>query len=175
MASKALPEVEVYARPFGYLQWICPNCQEIFGAKQISGRKARIRCTNCARVYRLGLGFHTACIMAPPWGAQLLGQFNGYTTNKIGQQIGQPATARFRGRLDWVCPNCLISQSQQVGRGLMDVRCGACETTYFLNVLFHWGLTGNPVRCPLDWSIPSYETPSSPLNSLYPPTTGARQ
>lgn len=174
MATKALPEVEVYARPFGYLQWICPNCQEIFGAKQISGRKARIRCTNCARVYRLGLSFGEGANLPAPYGAKFMGQFNGYTTNRLGDQFPPNMIARFRGRLDWCCPFCGLFHSSPVGRDRMDVRCYVCNQIFYINVLFYAGLTGNPVRCPLDWSVP-FEASSSSLNSLPPPTTGTCQ
>jgi hypothetical protein len=168
---KAIPDVEIFARPFGYLQWVCPACHEIFGAKQISGRRARIVCTHCAKAFRLGLGFTQAKTYLPPYNAVIAERWNGFTANRLwGAEVSaEPirfAIARFRGRVDWVCPLCGVSQSQIVGRELMSLRCGVCEADYFLSVIFYPSLPGAPIKCPLDWSLPAYETPETPQLAL---------
>jgi phage FluMu protein Com len=163
--DKLIPEIEVFARPFGYLQWVCPNCHEIFGAKQISGRTARIVCNHCARVYRLGLSFGRGNNLPAPWNAKLAGQWNGYTANRLGDPFPPNAIARFRGRLDWRCPQCETTQSSAVGRELMDVRCGACSKIFYLSVLFYNSKPGAIVTCPIDWS-PPFEPTESPSNPL---------
>lgn len=153
--TKSIPEVEVYARPFGYLQWVCPSCHEIFGAKQISGRRARIVCTHCARVYRLGLGFRQTIVNLPPFNAEYGQTWNGYTANRLNHPKAHlVGIARFRGRIDWACPTCRTIYSSSVGRDLMEVRCNLCNLEFYLYMIFYQSRPGSPIRCPLDWSLP---------------------
>ncbi len=168
MAKSILPEVEVYARPFGYLQWLCPNCHEIHGAEQVSGRTGRIRCGECKRVYRIGFIFsdYATNQLLPPWNAQeACDPWNGYTVHRREFQIGRTSVARFRGRLDWSCPECHKVQSSTPDRVMSGIQCYTCNSAFYLSVLFHSAKSGVTVKTPLDYSIP-YEIATDALDAV---------
>ncbi len=172
LRTKELPPIQVYARPVGYLQWICPHCHEIFGARQIPWRQARITCTGCNRSYRLGIGFlHDITTTLSPFNARIA-DWCGPAVNTYQTLRGTSAIARMRGRLDWVCPQCHMGQSGQIGRELMDIGCQACGAFYFLHVILYRASPGITITTPIDWAIPSYESTKVPYLSLSSPSIG---
>lgn len=170
--------IQVYARPLGWIQYVCPNCGALNAARRVSWRKARTECSYCSRRYRIGMGFRRTITALPPYNAEYFGRWTGSAANRLAGDCGAQAIGRLSGSVEWTCPDCGVAQTTTLDRagGLC---CTGCGVQYFTQLLMYKATGGASVVCPSDWSplrsyFGNYAPTQDPDNPIAPEETGTQ-
>jgi len=147
-----VPDIEVYARPHGQIQLMCPACGNLNGSfKNQFWRKAQIQCKRdgCKRKFRIGIGITDSegayrCLMAGP--------FKGNVVNKVNP-VGSPLMGRVFGALDYECPKCLKAQSTEIPFTSGLIHCINCKYEYFVQLLIYTPGGYPKLICPFDFTV----------------------
>ena len=175
---KSTPTIEVYARPLGSLQFVCPGCGHL-NVSRISWRKARVRCNHCGWKFRIGLGFAAMVTALPPYNARFMGTWNGFTSNCLfDRAMGRPAVGRVTGSVEWNCPSCTTAQTSGLDWETGSVRCVDCQHIYYLALLLYRSAKSYPAVLPIDWtplrgSFLNAKKSDTPHDAVSPAAAGA--
>lgn len=164
------PPIQLYARPTGMLQWACPACGELFGVHRVPWRRARVRCRQCFRTYRIGIGLQPPNDRLPPFNAIAAGLWDGATSNRLGTTAGTPAVGRYTGHLDWICPTCTTLQSSTIDRTFGLVDCSSCMAQFSTYLIIYKAPRHRSITSPIDW-IPEqliHETQKTHASPYHP-------
>lgn len=150
-----LPDVQLYARILGSIQYQCPDCGNLNSNSKETWRRAKTRCKRCKHRFRVGVGF--TAYEGPL--ATYLGPFRGHLVNKIEPDILETASyipGRIVGTLEYVCPRCDTPRSTKLAWDRPCVTC--CEMFYVRLLLYKPSKDPTAITCPLDWSVPYVAT-----------------
>lgn len=151
------PQIEVFARPRGNMQWMCPACGWMHSSYQAHWRKATAKCRyhGCEKRYRVGIGLTKT-------EGSLKSLFMGKFVNNIANRLDAPATywtglpnsqfiGHIYGVIDYTCPDCLLTQVgfADFDTGLMT--CRECKSSYFVQLLFY--AARGKLLVPYDWAV----------------------
>lgn len=127
-----VPEVQVYARLVGKIQYTCPNCGQQYPLKLVHWRRADLYCSRCHTKYQLGLGFSSDATSS----SYIMGKWNSYVANVINPTGTHYDGAKVYGTIEFQCPDCLHPQ-----RGFCShdgkLICESCGVTYFISALLY--------------------------------------
>lgn len=149
-----VPDIEVYARPRGNMQWSCPDCGYLHTREVQFWRLARVQCKQnlCKHKFRVGLGFTKTdgverCIFAGKW--------QGNLANRLGASFNAyhlPMLGRVYGPIDFECPTCHVIQTATVdfhdGRAV----CTSCTSEWCVQLLIYRP-SGPKNIVPFDWAV----------------------
>lgn len=138
----------------GNIQWVCPNCGFIHGSVRAKWKSAALRCVQCQRKYRTGIGFASqAGGTVPPYNAVYAGFFNKFNANALeNMPVGTPAIGRIAGRVDWICPSCSTPQATKTDWDLCSTDCLRCDKRWYLRLILWRSTPVFPVGTPYDWT-----------------------
>lgn len=127
-----IPDVQVYARLVGKIQYTCPNCSQAYPLKLVHWRRADLFCQRCHTKYQLGLGFSSEATSS----SYLMGKWNSYTANVINPVGTHYDGAKVYGSIEFQCPACLHPQRGFCGHD-GKLTCEACSADYFISALLY--------------------------------------
>lgn len=168
-----MPQIQVYARAYGNLEWMCPACSSMHETRRAPWRTAHVQCHRmaCRRKFRTGIGFVSDPYTDPTYAYCRGG--NGKTVNSLEMAPHAPVDfrARWIGRIDWSCPKCATQQSSSPDWDTGRVVCDGCNVGWGVRVILYPAKQHLPITPPLDWIAAPYakETSNRPI-----PSTEAR-
>lgn len=127
-----VPDVEVYARPVGKIQFTCPNCSQVHPLKPVHWRRADLHCQRCHTKFQLGLGFSTTATSS----SLLMGKWNSYTANRIDPVGTHSDSTKVYGTIEFQCPACLHPQKGFCAHD-GQLSCESCSAVYFISALLY--------------------------------------
>lgn len=150
--SLSTPQTPIFARPWGTLQWVCPNCENILSRVYINIRRSRVRCNHCNKRYRVGIGFHTAQVEP---NVPLIHLSDPRFLNVIGLPDSDiTVKARLRGPIEYQCPQCrTVQPSSQGATWEGGMKCPTCEAVFYIYPIFYHGTTHRLITA-WDWTPP---------------------
>lgn len=172
------PDIQVYARIRGAIQWECPRCGNFNIPKRKHQRLARVVCVRCNARYRLGVGLHInpsvpRCLVMNKW--------DHFTSNRLNLACHdyRYGNGRLSGLLHWECPSCHAPHFDSIIDWYKGgVGCRKCLRGFAVQLLLWVSSPGrHHLTCPMDWTMPKMETkikydgtPHAPL----PPTPSSQ-
>lgn len=127
-----VPEIEVYARATGKIQYTCPLCHQEHPFRLIHWRRGDLFCFRCVTKYQFGLGF----TREPGSNGYLMGKWNSYTVNRLNPTGTPYEGARLYGTVEFACPHCHFAQRGFVKHdGLLE--CESCSIGWYISVLLY--------------------------------------
>jgi hypothetical protein len=155
----SIPQVEVYARLVGGIEWVCPACGKINKYTPVSHRNPKVKCRNegCERSFVVGLMVgQPSDVGLPPGNCRLVPRAKTLAcVNRSAQPDTLPAFARISGGVFWLCPRCFHWVYQHPDWDTGVVTCLECEYPQSTGVILHESPTGClSNRTPIDWVPP---------------------
>ena len=153
--ANPIPSVEVYVRPMGGMQFMCPLCFNMRVIKRVDWRRGVTYCTRCLKRFRVGVLVQDQRTRVG-YGFYPTERFNGYTSNRLIAHTGWEVTpGRLTGSIDWICPQCAtVQRMTRINRNKEDaISCAGCNKTFYIRLLMWQAAFKFKVRCPLDWMI----------------------
>lgn len=164
------PDPEFIARPYGMIQWQCPDCGHLHCRNQVFWRRGQVRCgyVGCRHRFRVGLGFSDSegvlrCLNMGKWKYNLANRVNPSSQYSPYHPVGN-----FSGSLDWICPKCNALKIDSVDFKFPVIICKSCNLTWLVQLLIY-SPSGSKNITPLDWALPNV---SETTNSTPPQTLG---
>jgi hypothetical protein len=151
--------VQIFARITGSLQWLCPNCYELYKKRQVNYRTTKLKCERCERTYRLGLLFQAELEVGriPPFNALSARQPYSPRVHNGLEQLppgAQPHMARLVGMVEWRCPRCATNQKGHPEFHTCGIVCERCEKVWYVRPIIY--LPHKYYRTPVDWILPRH-------------------
>jgi hypothetical protein len=171
-------DVQIYARPHGRVQFVCPRCSAIQGSTYVNFRHGRVVCKHCLRRFIVGLCFRSKQEYPPPYSAIWVPHSDSHptawelsgTVNALEHPpFGWPMLGRIVGLIRWMCPYC--DRYRDAGTvpswDLGQVTCTGCTASFFVSLILYSPKRGYRSRTPLDWVIPDVQV-SAPAEPVAP-------
>lgn len=164
-----IPDIEVYARPTGSIQLMCPDCGYLNSRFYQFWRLAYIQCANpeCQHKFRIGVGLTDA---EGSYRAMLMGKFTGNVVNKLNPDTHYPLTGRVFGAFAYECPKCTLAQETSIPFASGLIRCKGCKYEYFVQLLVYRP-SGPRNITPYDFTVVLPYAQQTTLQSIPAPQT----
>lgn len=168
-----VPDVEIYARAVGKIQFTCPNCSQEYPLQNFNWRRGDTQCQRCHAKFQLGLGFN----LEYTTDAYLMGKWNSYTANRwkpVGTFI---EGTKLHGTVEWQCRACQHSQKNMLSYN-GSLKCEGCAGIYYISVLIYRlpKVSRLKLRAPLDSVVKGLYDVQTTVQSISPtsddPSTG---
>jgi hypothetical protein len=168
-----LPEVEVYARVHGGMEYICPSCGKVHGYTVLRFRYPRIRCKNedCDATFIMGLMIGSVGDVGLPAGNAKVAERPGkiICINKRKAPEGVAGYAHIRGGIWWLCQDCGDWVYDIPDWDTGQIVCPKCSKIEHTGLIFYPAPRHPWPTTPVDWVPPRGRYVQDISKSIYPP------